>query len=371
MTEEEILAGNFIFISYSHKDQDAVREDVEKLHARGVRVWFDVEMRLSDKWQTVAQEKIRHPNCKGVLFYNSKDAFLSDAIAKERALVQERKQADPDFGYWSINIDGKTIAEIYSTAMGAAPEKIPVIMEKIWPTFNALFPSNDSESILYIKRDGSQDWIERIYQEIALVKMLVDDVGLVEKEAEKENIRSRDTGCFTFGKYIDKRCYTPHPHNNPTERFTANGEEYISIDNQIYTLRPLRWNILYTKDDISVYLCTDIVDSCRGDALEDYLKTFKALAFADKQDFLNADPRLLTQSDVEKMPPEKASALALSSPTSSRKHWWIAEKGLLENWKKTYYNNREHKNGFVASVEKGVRPVVEISNKHLSKLKEN
>ena len=69
LNEEKILSGNFVFISYSHKDQAAVTEDMEALLGQGVRVWFDVNMRLGDNWAQIAEQTILHKNCVGAIFY--------------------------------------------------------------------------------------------------------------------------------------------------------------------------------------------------------------------------------------------------------------------------------------------------------------
>ena len=57
LNEEEIFAGSFFFVSYSHVDTDVVREDVDALINRGVRLWIDhrnendENMSLGDDWR--------------------------------------------------------------------------------------------------------------------------------------------------------------------------------------------------------------------------------------------------------------------------------------------------------------------------------
>lgn len=365
MTEDKILAGNFVFISYSHSDINAVRDDIQILHSRGVRIWFDENMHLSDNWKDIAKEKLTHPNCKGVIFYNSKSSILSGAVSLERQIVASRMKTDAEFGYWSVNIDGKTMQEIYAEAMISAPANfLPTLQYELLPLFN--------DDILYIPRIETENFIERIFQEIARKRMLVDDAGLVKTELEMGHHISRDTGCITFGKYIDQKYPIPLRHDAPNERFTVNGIDYISRDDDIYTLRSLQWKLLYVENDIAVFLCNEIIDvSFGGVAAQVFLAEFGKMAFSDKQrELLNAVPRLLTRKDIEKT--TELSALPLgASPNPRQSHWWIDEDGLLDNWQMTYCNDKAYSNGFIISVKKGVRPVIELPIKRLNDLKED
>ena len=89
---EEIVKGDFLFISYKHEDHDTVFEIVDALLAMGVRVWCDVDLRAGDDWNERVKLLLEHPSCKGVAFFNSVSAFMSAPIAKERAIAKEKRQ---------------------------------------------------------------------------------------------------------------------------------------------------------------------------------------------------------------------------------------------------------------------------------------
>ena len=373
MTEDKVLAGNFVFISYSHADIDAVREDVKALHSRGARIWFDANMRLSDNWKEIAREKLTHPNCKGAIFYNSKAAILSSAVSLERRIVTERMKTDPEFGYWSVNADGKTMQEIYAEAMVSAPPNfLSTLQYELLPMFN--------DDILYVSRTPKENFLEKIFVEICKKRMLVDDTGLLIANLEGTNDISKDTGCYEFGAYVNEKYPIPLHHERPNERFTVNGSEYISKDNQIYTLRKLQWKILYVEDAVAVLLCNEIVDvSCGGDCLSKFLtEVFNEIAFsATERKKLASPPRLLTLHDIEKAEEKspnnshKFPLLLGTQPDPYRSHWWIDAPGLLENWQMTYCNDKPFENGFVISVKKGVRPVIELPINQLQPIKED
>lgn len=373
MTEDKVLAGNFVFISYSHADIDAVREDVRILHSRGARIWFDENMRLSDNWKEIAREKLTHPNCKGAIFYNSKAAILSGAVSLERQIVTSRMKTDAEFGYWSVNVDGKTMQDIYAEAMVSAPTNfLSTLQYELLPMFN--------DDILYIPRTPKENFAERIFEEICKKRMVVDDTGLVITKLEETSSISKDTKCYSFGAYINEKYPIPLRHEKPNERFTINATEYISKDNQIYTVRPLQWKILYVEDAVAVLLCNEIIcGAYGGDCLSEFLTdVFNEIAFsATERAKLASLPRLLTLHDIEKAKEKstetefKSSLLLGTPPNPYRSHWWIDASGLLENWQMTYCNDKPFENGFVISVKKGVRPVIELPVNQLQLMKED
>lgn len=376
MTEEQILAGNFVFISFSHKDNAAVEQDVKALHARGVRVWFDENMHLSESWKTQASKVMTHPNCRGVIFYHSKYSFVSEPCSLERKIAWEQHLKDETYGYWFVNLEGKNMDVIEQEAALLA------INENRFAHYTTardgeLFKkvrgdekdADEKGGFLYIPRKDGAACVEEIYQKIARRQGLVDDVGSVISSLEKKGIMSKDTKGMKFGVYINQKYTAPLNHEGTDGRFTAdNGTEYIARDNQIYTVLPLYWKLLYVENDVAVFLCDEIIDYSKGgeDAREFLESKFYSVAFSEEEKGkLNGRlPRLLTQEDIDKN--QTPSALALHDlPDPMHRHWWIDADGMMQNWKMTYCNGTPYPKGFVVSVEKGIRPVIEIPTKNL------
>lgn len=351
MTEDKILAGNFLFISYSHKDMDCVREDVRALQAMGARIWFDENMRIGDNWQTIAKEKIGHPNCKGVIFYNSAASFLSDAVLLERQEAVARAEKEKDFGVYSVNLDGKTMQQLYTEAMQSAKQGFLEKMSRdLLPHFN--------DEKLYIPRLGSKECVEQIYEKVVRPNLVVDEAELFQDAFRGNGGGARRADRFRFGSYFGVPCTAPLKHSAPTERFFANDTEYISYNNVLFGLRPLEWDLLYAENAVAVLLCTEIVAfACGGADAERYLREiFAQLAFSAKErELLRAEPRLLTRADID-----KAKEIFAPEKKGSHRHWWIDADGLMDNWKMTYCGNAPYPNGFNIMMKKGIRPVIEF-----------
>lgn len=360
LNEEKILSGKFIFVSYSHKDADAVREDMTALLNRGVRVWYDHNMRIGDNWQEIAERVITHENCVGVLFYNSPNAFASLAVQKEQRLANERCESD-GIKIWSVHLGGADTFSIVREVMKTVTD--PEYM-------NAMLLQNKmfGDQILRIMRDGSA--ADRIYNEIAEPYHLVDSEDNFMDDAQRSNIASKGEEIITFGKYISTEYYGPErPTDNTDQRFGI-GKNLIQLGETSYTTKDLAWKLMYVQDGRAVLLCTSMLDKMTYPDGEAFLAdTFIKIAFTDN------DPagtegvcaRYMTLADVEEcVKVGKGDSLKLAVEGET-KHWWINENGLTDYWKETYSDNFRYERGFPIFVKKGIRPVLEIPVKNLSK----
>lgn len=86
----------YLFISYSHKDEDAVLSDVLKLKSQ-YNCWIDFQnldggrCNNENDWTEKVFPVLSNPLCKGVLLYLSKDGFLSNGLLFEAEYIQKIK----------------------------------------------------------------------------------------------------------------------------------------------------------------------------------------------------------------------------------------------------------------------------------------
>ena len=74
----------YIFVSYSHRDKEAVEKTVGELFSRyGINIWYDVELFAGKNWDTVAIRALRSKNCMAVLYFASEDSLTSENVEKE------------------------------------------------------------------------------------------------------------------------------------------------------------------------------------------------------------------------------------------------------------------------------------------------
>jgi hypothetical protein len=113
---------NYIFISYSHKDYKKVYADLADMHEAGVRFWYDKGLPAGKDWKDEVEKKLLSANCAGVLFFMSKDLFLSRSANREIAIVCNRTKAGKSdngsaLNYFSVNLTQKMPIQILSEIM--------------------------------------------------------------------------------------------------------------------------------------------------------------------------------------------------------------------------------------------------------------
>lgn len=120
---------NYIFISYSHQDYKQVYSDLADMYEAGVRFWYDRGLTMGKDWDAVVSEKIQSPRCSGVIFYLSKNLFLSSAIKREISIVTGRdeitgQEISGAKGYFSVNLtDGAPSDIVFSITPAEKQEK--------------------------------------------------------------------------------------------------------------------------------------------------------------------------------------------------------------------------------------------------------
>ncbi len=91
--KEDPYIGNekFIFISYSHKDQDIVYPLISRLQKEGFKIWYDKEISTGDNWLKIIAEKIE--KCHVFLAFISPNAIALKEGEKETIVMKEIKYA--------------------------------------------------------------------------------------------------------------------------------------------------------------------------------------------------------------------------------------------------------------------------------------
>lgn len=361
LDEAKILSNKFIFVSYSHVDRDAVREDMSALLARGVRVWYDENMRLGDDWTEIAKRVLMHENCVGALFYNSPSAFISTAVQIEQNYARLRMEKG-NFEIWSVHIDSETAEQIFVKACALTTNQKEYIFQ-VMPVQTQMFTENN----IYLLRDNSQSTVDYLYDNIAVPYNIVDNEDNFMDNVQRNSISSsRHTEEITLGKYIAVRYIGPEqPNGDENQRFGAQ-ENLAQLDGEVYTMRDLHWRLLYVHDGKAVLLCTQILAQMTFEQGQKLLSdTFSKIAFSSEELKKLGTPviRYMTSRDVERcFEVHNEDALKLSNKGEFA-HWWIDEDGLTASWKQTYSDDFRYKKGFIGFMKKGVRPVIEIPTK--------
>ncbi len=86
------VSKEYYFISYSHKNYKEVYLDLFELESVGFPFWYDRGIPAGNNWKDVAIKYLEPFDCKGVVFYISEEALVSDAINEEIKFTLENEK---------------------------------------------------------------------------------------------------------------------------------------------------------------------------------------------------------------------------------------------------------------------------------------
>lgn len=199
--------GPYIFISYSHKDEEEVTRVLTVLDDRGADFWLDEEnLRTGDDWLKRVKEMSADKRCAGILYFISENFIDSDACFTEFCMLGDLKKSHAKFnGYNFLLGDNKYNGwnAFLSDAMGALlkrhPENPMGITERV-TKINAEFNQREIYCSAARSSVDGEDVVNKLYTEIFTasgcvtshtdkMKILVED-GMVD-----DGYLLKKTGC--------------------------------------------------------------------------------------------------------------------------------------------------------------------------------
>ncbi len=376
-TEAEIIKSDFLLVSYKHENKEIVSETVEWLISSGVRLWYDKDLKAGDEWDERVERLIKHPNCTGAIFFNSRQSFLSSAVAKERALVLEKRKEfsslKKKFLVLPVNIGKPSTLQLLKQVFDTLPDNESELSLRFPPETIKVILDLFKTNIVYCKVDDP-NFKQSIYDTIN-----EDMSGVIDKsklEFEKiSNLYSTKTNqgysCIELGhwknalinpnffpNYISSKCNDG--------KFQYNGNLYIASSGKFYDLKPISWIYLYEEDGIVTLLSESFLDVGHGGKeLTEWLEnTFRSSAFDEaEQTALGIKICLLTKEDIEK---SQVKIPVCKENELGEKNWWIDE--FNGNLQKVIRENGEiYENGYRINTIRAIRPVIRIPAENLIK----
>lgn len=376
-TREEIVKKPYVFVSYRHKDKSAVVQDVlDFLYQKGIRFWYDSDLGLGDRWSEVAESLIKNENCRGVIFFNSVDSFVSEPVYKERMFTIERmdesRRRGETFTVIPVNIGKPSTLRLIKAVFDALPDSDKDIEREFTVRYlYSIVKLFDSEMIYcYADPDNREGYMESLYQNISRSLPCVVDESTLQMKILKD--AAANTAPMTVNLGMCKSQPTSTLHSVYLQKdgvVNYNNNAYIVQGGKAYTAKKIRWRILYCEGERFVLIAEDTVDlRGGGPELMTWLKSdFYSLFFSpEEQAKINGGlVRLLTPADIEKT--EDAARLVFEQAGDCPEgHWWIDSKagGALQRVVKK--DGTVFRAGYnIRTKRSGVRPVIEIDKQEL------
>ncbi len=379
-TKQEITEKDFLFISYKHardKEAEILQTVFSGLLEKGVRVWYDVDFVNGDKWTEEAESLIKHENCRGVIFFNNVQAFLADAVHKERRWTLEKLQAEKERGrpfyIFPAHADGESNLMLIKKAFDSL-EADERTLAKSFPLENlAVITSLFSDSVIFADYRNTEDCIENLALAVkSKIPEAIDTDYLQIKRIEAQ-VSEEEGTILSLGICKDRpENSIPSYRLQADQTFTEHGERFIVQDGKGYSTKSIEWRFLYLENDVYVLLSEHAVDTrCGGKELNKWLENdFSELAFTENERACIRKIRLLSCEDMQKC--SNASEEAFAFPDDTESHWWIADMAMGALQKVIRKNGTVYKSGYNSRAAKsGVRPVIEIQKEDFLKIKTN
>lgn len=317
-TTSEATQDKFLFISYSHDDQETVKAWADYLIDQGVRVWWDKAFQGGDDWETIAKQLLSHDNCSGILFFCSKSAIASPNVAKEwRTAARTKEDRDDGSYYPQIIMVSDDPAFDYKYLTNFVKKNEDLFSDEDYDDFRSLFGKKDH---LYYSAANASDK-DTLLQTIK--KRVPDTVD------EHAIIRDKLADISNLDKEVILKLGTYGPDK-----------------------KPLLWHQIHQEGDTATLLCQKVLsEGFGGRQLEDWLKKdFLREAFSGEE-------RSALQGHIRLLTAEEAAALS-QEELASDIIWWLAEQdGNLQSVVRedgtvylSGYNNRLY--------QKGIRPAI-------------
>ncbi len=318
-TTAEATENSFLFISYSHDDQETVQAWADYLIDRGVRVWWDKAFMGGDDWETIATTLLSHENCCGILFFGSKSAIGSPNVAKEWRRATRTKESRADGCFYSqiiMTTDDPALDYKYLTNFVKKTEEL--FSDDDYDDFRTLFGKKDHLYYCAAKEADKEALLQTIKSR---VPHAVD---------EHEIIRGKLADLSNLDKDV-----------------------ILSIGTYGANRKPLMWRQICQENNEATLLCQDVLgEELGGDQLSSWLNSFLQQNFSpEEQETLRGNLRILTAEKAAEVPQTYLAADKL---------WWLADcdghlQAVVREDGTIYhsgYNNILYK--------KGIRPAITL-----------
>lgn len=382
-TAAEIVKGDFLFVSYKHEDHDTVFGIVDILLSMGVRVWCDADLKAGDEWDERVKKIIEHSSCKGVIFFNSVNAFTSASIAQERAITASKrklcKENGEPFLILPVNIGKPSTMRLLKKTFEMLEDDDSEIDRKLPPDniVNILDLFNNKTLYIHADETNAQSCATSLYDSIkSSVPTAIDNSRVRFKNLQSNFTRKAgDLPCIAFGKYKGAQSNNlPSYHLDTDGPITYREETYLVEAGIAFTAVDIDWICIYCRGDETVLVSEKILESRNGGSdLIRWLNTsFLNTSFTEKErECIIGEISLVSSKDIEASD-SKDFLVAADNERIPSKQWWINEYSMGVMQKIIREDGSIYNNGYNSRIKKcGVRPMIRVNMKDVIRIKED
>ncbi|MDR2866834.1 MAG: hypothetical protein LBV13_05495 [Methanomassiliicoccaceae archaeon] len=154
--DKDIASENYVIISYSHENTDAVLRELESYDKNNLCYWFDTSMTGGENYEKKFFDALDEKNCKGIIFFISESFLLSGPCGGEmRHFLENHKKKGTDKfclfvmppGFPSSN--AKEIKAKVTEYLKNRPDQIEKALWNLTDNIDLLLELNDGGKMIY------------------------------------------------------------------------------------------------------------------------------------------------------------------------------------------------------------------------------
>ena len=263
LTSVNFKSNNFLFISYSHRNEKEVKEFLLHLDKRWINYWYDADLRIGERWNERVKIHLSDPRCLGAIVFVSEAWAVSDPCEEELLFMKEK---------------GLTIYPVFlETDLSETVNK--KLKDYLDIDDKVLYATNNDASAEQLLRTLLNTGVDVVNNFEAIIAKL-----------SKQNKVDEKKGLYYFkiGKYPQNIHETVYEKRNKDEVFYDDYDikSYLQIPNSYdaYEFEDILWRVIDINRDEIVLLASSSLFSSLGikEELQKELETFKKLSGLDK-----------------------------------------------------------------------------------------
>ena len=203
--------GNYVFLSYSHKDNISYYIDV--LNIGGYNTVFDETISFGEEWDLKVRRQLSNSRCKGMFVFLSEKSAASNAVLTEIEYAEKYNKP-----YAAITLNNESPQKIFAEALRSGNEMARFVIENL----SVYFPQN---KLYLLKNDFNLDLKGKLSQTFKEWGLLpnsnADDVFTASTYTsmilgEKERLHWQENGYVKFDNEAIDKALASLPDNNLT-----------------------------------------------------------------------------------------------------------------------------------------------------------
>ena len=245
LTAVHLKNNNYLFISYSHKDQDEVLSFLSRLDARYINYWYDKDLRIGERWNERVQSHISDPKCLGAIIFVSNNWLISDACSLELDYLKTH-----DMNVYPVFIDS-----------GLTTDARSILRNELDIDDNVLYATNNDASADQLLRTLIDTDVDVVNNYEAFVKKM--------EKKDKTSIELRGESYYIkLGKYPQKK-FIEYPPIRKDEVFADDIDDnilYLQASNtdHAYEFENIWWRLIDATRTEVVLIMSNSLFSCLG-----------------------------------------------------------------------------------------------------------